>query len=170
MAHLSELKDKQRSALTRPSRETSEYRMDDILWLDKNENMDPQYLAYLKTLMVDLPGKAIFGYPDCHAVYEKLAAYLNVPINQLLISHGSDGIIRAVYEAFVETGDTVIYTNPTFAMYEIYAKISGARAVELEYVPSDSGPMLTVAQVIEAIAKENPKLVCIPNPNSDFNR
>jgi histidinol-phosphate aminotransferase len=166
MAHLNELKDKQRSTLTRPSRETSEYRTDDILWLDKNENMDPQYLAYLQTLMADLPGKAIFGYPDCHAVYEKLAAYLNVPINQLLVSHGSDGIIRAVYDAFVEPGNTVIYTNPTFAMYEVYAKITGARAVELEYVPSDNGPLLTAAQVIQSIETETPRLVCIPNPNS----
>jgi histidinol-phosphate aminotransferase len=166
MAVVNELKDKQRSTLTRPSRETSEFRTDDILWLDKNENMDPEYLTYLQSLLVDLPGKALFGYPDCHALYQKLSAFLNVPINQLLVSHGSDGIIRAVYEAFIEAGDTVIYTNPTFAMYEVYTKIAGAHAVELNYEPSANGPLLTAAQVIHSIESVKPRLVCIPNPNS----
>ncbi|MES2218875.1 MAG: aminotransferase class I/II-fold pyridoxal phosphate-dependent enzyme [Pseudomonadota bacterium] len=165
-ASVQELKHLQRNALSRPSRETSEFRTDDILWLDKNENMDPEYQAFLQNLIADLPSKALFGYPDCHALYKKLGHYLDVPINQLMIAAGSDGVIRAVYEAFVTSGDTVIYTNPTFAMYEVYSKITGAKAIELNYEVSANGPLLIVERLVQAILENTPRLVCIPNPNS----
>jgi histidinol-phosphate aminotransferase len=161
-----EFKQNQRAILTRPSREQSEMRTDDLLWLDKNENMDPTYLAFLQQVIAKVPAKALSTYPDCHALYKKLAEFLEVPINQLIIAAGSDGIIRAVYEAFVEPGDVVIYTNPTFAMYEVYTKIVGAKAVELAYEASSDGPVLRAETVIDAINTAKPKLVCLANPNS----
>ena len=154
------------ASITRPSREKSENREDDILWLDKNENMDPQYLQFIQKLIQDLPGKALFGYPDCHALYLKLSQHLNLPINELFIAAGSDGVIRSVYDVFVSPGDTVIYTDPTFAMYELYAQMYGARALPLHYQPSPDGPVLTVENIINAIESAKPKLVCLPNPNS----
>jgi histidinol-phosphate aminotransferase len=154
------------ASITRPSREKSENRHDDILWLDKNENMDPTYLNFIQTLITNLPGKALFGYPDCHALYQKLSAYLTMPINELFIAAGSDGVIRTVFDVFVNPGDTVIYTDPTFAMYELYAQMHGAHALPLHYRFSNNGPLLTVDDVVNAITSSQPKLVCLPNPNS----
>jgi histidinol-phosphate aminotransferase len=155
-----------RKNITRPSREKGEFRADEILWLDKNENMDPQYIAFIQGLLTDLPPKALFSYPDCHVLYKKLAQYLNVAINELILAAGSDGVIRAVYDAFVAPGDTVIYTTPTFAMYELYAHMHGAKSVSLDYLPSEQGPLLTSNTVINAIKIMKPRLMCLPNPNS----
>jgi histidinol-phosphate aminotransferase len=152
--------------ITRPTREKSENRTDDTLWLDKNENMDPAYLAHIRQLLVDIPAKALFGYPDCHVLYQKLAAYLSVSINELIIAAGSDGIIRSVYDAFITPGDTVIYTDPTFAMYELYGQMVGAKRLPIAYEPSATGPYLSLEKLIDTIKTANPKLVCLPNPNS----
>jgi histidinol-phosphate aminotransferase len=154
------------STITRPSREKSENRSDTILWLDKNENMDPTYREFIHTLVDEIPSKAVFAYPDCHKLYKKLSEFLSVPINQFIIAAGSDGIIRSVYDTFIMPGDTIIYTDPTFAMYELYAQMVGAKALPLSYQPSEQGPVLTAASIIEAIKTSAPKLVCLPNPNS----
>jgi histidinol-phosphate aminotransferase len=154
------------STITRPSREKSENRSESILWLDKNENMDPMYRQFIHTLVDEIPSQAVFAYPDCHKLYHKLSAFLSVPINQLIIAAGSDGIIRSVYDTFIMPGDTVIYTDPTFAMYELYAQMVGAKALPLSYEPSDKGPVLTVEIIVKAIETSAPKLVCLPNPNS----
>src|SRR5579862_3950541 len=114
--------------IARPSREISEGRADEMLWLDKNENMDRDYLNFTKKIINELPTMALYGYPDCFVLYKKLAAFLNKDISQLFIAAGSDGIIRAVFETFVSPGDTVIYTEPTFAMYSLYAKMYGAKS------------------------------------------
>ena len=45
---------------------------------------------------------------------------------------GSDGLIRAAFEAFV-------HTDPIFAMYLVYSKMYGVEEVR---VPHDSGPSL----------------------------
>jgi histidinol-phosphate aminotransferase len=154
------------STIVRPSREESENRPDELLWLDKNENSDPIYINIIKELLTDLPAKALFGYPDCHALYQKLACYLDQPIKHLMVAGGSDGVIRAVHETFIAPGDKIIYTMPTFAMYSLYAQIYGAQAIELHYRPSPQGPVLAAETIIQAIHQEQPKLVCIPNPNS----
>jgi histidinol-phosphate aminotransferase len=154
------------ASITRPTREKSENRGDDILWLDKNENMDPIYTDFIHGLISDIPPKALFGYPDCYALYHKLADFLGMSINQLIIAAGSDGVIRSVYDAFVAPGDTVIYTDPTFAMYELYGQMVGAKSHSLTYQPTADGPQLTVETLVDAIKSVQPKLVCLPNPNS----
>lgn len=161
-----EIKRTLRKSIQRPSREKSEFRPDKILWLDKNENMDPAYITFIQELLTDLPSKALFSYPDCHVLYEKLARFLGVSISELIIAAGSDGVIRTVYDAFVSPGDTVIYTTPTFAMYELYAHMYGAKSLALDYLPSDDGPLLTANTIINAIRLAKPTLVCLPNPNS----
>jgi histidinol-phosphate aminotransferase len=55
---------------------------------------------------------------------------------------------------------------PTFAMYPVYCRIFGARAVPVEYEASNGGPLLSANTLIETIAQEKPCLVCLPNPDS----
>jgi histidinol-phosphate aminotransferase len=137
-----------------------------LLWLDKNENTDPEHIAAIGKVLSGLDPLAYTTYPEAPKVYGKLASHLGVKPEQLLLAAGSDGIIRSVFESFVSPGDTVIATVPTFAMYDVYSRIYGARKVGLEYRPSNAGPVLTSEEIIAAIAREAPRLVCLPNPDS----
>lgn len=153
-------------ALSRPDWTRAQPRDPAKLWLDKNENTDPALSAVVAGVMRSLPAEAYFTYPDSAALYAKLAGWVGCEARNLLLAAGSDGVIRSVFEAYVAEGDTVLHTAPTFAMYPVYCRIFGTRAVAVAYEPSPTGPRLDAETVIAAIAAERPKLVCLPNPDS----
>ena len=136
------------------------------LWLDKNENSDPALVALTSELLRSLPPSVIYAYPEQGPLYRKLAAHVGVAPSELLLTAGSDAAIRAIFEAYVEPGDGVVYTDPSFSMYEVYGRMYGARRIPVSYKPANDGPRLYVSEIIEAIRAERPKIVCLPNPDS----
>jgi histidinol-phosphate aminotransferase len=82
------------------------------------------------------------------------------------LTPGSDGAIGLTFEAFVEHGDFVIHTVPTFAMYPVYSQMFGASVCQIDYVPSETGPRLDSEAIVRALRQHSPKLLCLPNPDS----
>lgn len=70
------------------------------------------------------------------------------------------------FEAYIEDGDYVIHTSPTFAMYPVYSKMFGAITHEIHYTSTALGPYLAVADIKHYLASLKPKLLCLPNPDS----
>lgn len=153
-------------ALTRPDWTTGVRRDTGLLWLDKNENHDPQLLELTTRVLRSLDPEFIYTYPEMAPLYQKLAASVGVGPEHLLMTAGSDGAIRAVFEAYVQPGDLVLHTVPTFAMYQVYGQMYGARRLPMAYQPSATGPRLDADEVIATIAAHRPRLVCLPNPDS----
>jgi histidinol-phosphate aminotransferase len=152
--------------LKRPDWIKNVSRKPELLWLDKNENTDPEHLKAIADVLSRIDPLAYTTYPEAPELYEKLARHLGAKPDQLIVGAGSDGIIRSVFESFVSPGDVVITTMPTFAMYDVYSRIYGAQKVGLEYRPSNAGPVLTAEEIVEAIQREKPRLVGLPNPDS----
>lgn len=153
-------------ALIRPDWTRGASRPTNALWLDKNENLDPAMAALLRGFLADMPTSVLAAYPDAGPTYRKLAVHLGCDAANLLFTAGSDGAIRLVFEAFVSPGDAVIHTSPTFAMYPVYARMFGARAIPMEYELRDGGPVLPLDRLHDAIRRERPRLICLPNPDS----
>jgi len=153
-------------ALSRPDWTRGAPRDPAMLWLDKNENTDPALAETVMAVIRALPAEACFTYPESAALYAKLAGWVGCDARNLCLAAGSDGVIRSVFQAYVGEGDVVLHTVPTFAMYPVYCRMFGARAVGLGYEASATGPRLDAARVIAAIAAERPRLVCLPNPDS----
>lgn len=154
------------AGLVRPSWTAGAWRDPKLLWLDKNENTDLELARVTARVLSGVSGAALQTYPECAPLYQKLAGRLGVGIDSLLLAHGSDGVIRTVFETFIEPGDVVLYPAPTFAMYAVYSRMYGAKAIPLEYSPSNNGPILTADYLKEAMVRTRPKLVCLPNPDS----
>lgn len=150
--------------LTRPGPEKT--RNTSKKWLDKNENTDPFIREIGGKILREIEFDAISTYPDCYNLYEKVAKAENVQIENLLVTAGSDGAIRTVFESAISPGDRVMHTNPTFAMYYVYSKMFGAEVKTIEYESSDKGPILNIKNFIEEIRNYSPKLICLPNPDS----
>jgi len=153
-------------ALVRPDWVVPAARDPAKLWLDKNENTDPAMHDLVRSVAASLPVDAVFTYPELAPVYAALAGHTGLDARHLILTPGSDGAIRAVFETFISPGDRVLHTVPTFAMYAVYCRIYGADAVGLNYRPSNRGPQLSADDVVSAIAAHGPKLVCLPNPDS----
>lgn len=152
--------------LVRPHALNSVPRDPRAIWLDKNENLDPELLALTHKLLGQISPAALSNYPEAGQLYRRLGQWLGVDPQCLLLTPGSDGAIRLAFEAFVETGDSVLHTHPTFAMYPVYCQMFGAKAHAIAYLDGADGPQLDVQALFAAIRRERPKLVCLPNPDS----
>ena len=157
-------------ALSRPDWTSSVPRDPGLLWLDKNENRDPDLAIVTARVVAEVLAGAgsrwLNTYPDSTPLYEKLASYVGCTPRNLMLAAGSDGVIRSVFEAFVNPGDVVMHTVPTFAMYPVYARMYGARVTPLGYARTAGGPALSVENVVSTIRQVRPKLMCLPNPDS----
>jgi histidinol-phosphate aminotransferase len=136
------------------------------VWLDKNENMDPELTAVLREVLLEIPSQALNTYPEAGELYRRLARAVDLEPEYLFLTPGSDGAIRSTFGLFVEDGDGVVHTLPTFAMYPVYSQMFGADACAIEYQRTDAGPHLDAAAIIEAVRQRRPKLLCLPNPDS----
>jgi histidinol-phosphate aminotransferase len=152
--------------LKRPSALNSIPRNPEFLWLDKNENLDDELMQATSNLLAGMPQLAFATYPEARALYQKLGAWAGVSPECLLLTPGSDGAIRLAFEAFVEHGDAVVHTLPTFAMYPVYSQMFGAEEHAVEYGRDGDEPVLDVDAMIAKVREIKPKLVCLPNPDS----
>jgi histidinol-phosphate aminotransferase len=152
--------------LTRPDWLKSDDRDPKKLWLDKNENVDPDLARIVREVVRNIPPEAYWTYPDTARLYRKLAMVAAAQPANLILAAGSDGIIRSIFEAYISPGDVVIHTEPTFAMYGVYAQMYGAKMMPIHYVASQAGPKLPLDELLAAIRTTRPRLVCLPNPDS----
>lgn len=154
------------TALTRPDWTKDLTRDESKLWLNKNENIDPILNEKIKSLIRNVKDFAINTYPETAKIYLKLAVLDGLKPSNFLLTHGSDGAIRAVFDVFVSPGDVVVHTNPTFAMYDVYSKMYGAEQAIFDYQYGDNGPQFDIDGFFNFIKVKQPKLVCLPNPDS----
>ncbi|CAN2170498.1 HisC Histidinol-phosphate/aromatic aminotransferase and cobyric acid decarboxylase [Candidatus Nanopelagicaceae bacterium] len=152
--------------LVRPSALDATPRSHASIWLDKNENLDPELLRESNFILKDLPPLTVATYPEAGSLYRKIAGWLNLPAEYLILTPGSDGAIRLVFEAFIDTGDIVVITDPTFAMYSVYSQMFGAKVQKISYTSKNNSPYLDFERMLSVINESHPKLVCLPNPDS----
>jgi histidinol-phosphate aminotransferase len=124
------------------------------------------FLDFSHKVLLEMPPSAIATYPEAGKIYRQLARWVGVAPDSLLLTPGSDGAIRLVFEAFIEHGDAVIHTAPTFAMYPVYSQMFGAKTHLIEYQRKGDGPYLDPQAVVDGVLRHKPKLLCLPNPDS----
>lgn len=103
-------------------------------------------------------------YPDGSNFYlkEKLAKKLVVKEDMLVFGNGSNEIIELLIRTFCDKGDEVIMGKPSFAVYPIISKASGAVPIE---VPLKENFDYDLDGIINAITDKT-KLIFIANPNN----
>ena len=152
--------------LTRPNWVSQNHRSLDKRWLDKNECADPEMNKIVIQSLSKIPLETVFSYPDLDTLYAKVAKFSDVLPENVLLTSGSDSAIRACFESCIQSGDSIVLSRPTFAMYEVYSKIYGAQVTWLDYEASSNGPLLEAGRIISVINEVKPKMVCLPNPDS----
>ena len=133
-----------------------------LLRLDKNEHVTGLPAALVRRVLDTLTPDDLATYPELGALYAKLAASLGLTADHLMLTAGSDAAIKAAFEVFVAPGDEVVLLQPSYAMFDVYAAIFGARVVPVRY---GAGPTLDPAAVVAAIG-DRTRLVAVANPNS----
>lgn len=139
----------------------AEYENRPRLRLDKNENLAPDP-RLVKDVLARLGAEAISNYPDYPSFYRRLSRWLGCRPENLLITAGSDGAIKLVFESYLEEGDEFVVLSPSFAMFKVYGQAFGGRAVEVPFNDDLSVPM---ERLLAAIGPKT-KIVAIASPNN----
>jgi len=106
-------------------------------------------------------------YPDHRSseLVRSLAQKLGVNAETVIAGSGSTEIIRLAALAFLTSGDTVVIPSPTYAEYEIAARLAGATIVKYNLL-EDRDFQILPDRLISFARRHNPKAVFLCNPNN----
>lgn len=150
-------------------RALSAYRVakaDGMIKLDAMESPYPLPEALRERLARVLADVAVNRYPDGPAdgVKDALRASLDLPAGAaLVLANGSDELITLLTVAVAVPGACVLAPDPSFVMYRLNALYSNLRFVG---VPLRADLGLDEEAMLEAIARDQPRLVWIAYPNN----
>ena len=109
--------------------------------------------------------QALNRYPneEYHSLVEQIAKNFSVDAAQILLGNGSSEIIEKVFHAFGGAGKRVVFPQPSFSMYKIYAKAAESEAVPFAL---DENFDLDVDAFIRKINSVGANLAVVCNPNN----
>jgi len=134
-----------------------------LVCLDRNERISA-FADHDFEAMVNALNPALFStYPDLGPLYARLQAATDLPQERIAVGAGSDGIIRRVFQAFVQPGDVVVAPDPSYGMYAVWSRVYQA---DFQTVPYGDGLNFAfdVDALISKIASDAP-LGWIANPD-----
>ncbi len=138
-----------------------EYGISGSIKLASNENPYPPSPQVVEAITNALSG--INRYPDaaCHDLIEAIADKYGVDKEDVVIGNGSNDLIDFLVKAFVEKGDEVITSHPSFLMYQKFVQVRGGinHIVPLKEMTHD-------LQGILRQINDKTRLIFIDNPNN----
>ena len=105
-------------------------------------------------------------YPNYEydSLREQIAQNFSVDEDQVLIGSGSSEIIEKVFYAFGGSNENkILYPQPSFSMYKIYAKAAEAQPIPFDL---DDNYDLDVDKFITTVKSEAANLAVVCNPNN----
>lgn len=130
--------------------------------LDFNENTIGCSPKVMETLKKIKQGN-LSVYPEYGKFRKKLAEFLKVKFDQVMLTNATDEAIKTVIETYVEKGkDEILIPVSTFAMFKFYAQLNEAVIKEVLYNDDLTFP---TKKVLEEINPKT-KIVVLVNPNS----
>lgn len=129
--------------------------------LDQNENSDgvPRWLYDIAMKKISPEFLAI--YPEETIPTTKYANVLGLVKDNVTLTDGSTVGMGYVIKVFGEPGKNILTVTPSFAMYEVYAKMIGMNVIQQEYEPDFSFKTEKILRNINA----DTSIVVLVNPN-----
>jgi histidinol-phosphate aminotransferase len=132
--------------------------------LDFNENTIGCSPAVLAAITSALTGDRLAMYPEYNTALSQVAAFLDVPQDNIMLTNGTDEAIQVLVNTFVEPGSELLIPHPSYAMYRFYAEVAGVKVHEVDYNVED-GLRFPLEALLDAI-KPNTRAIFVANPNN----
>jgi histidinol-phosphate aminotransferase len=136
--------------------------LDDVLKLSSNEfplGPVPKAIAAMSAV-----APYMNRYPDggCRALKRRIAEHWGVDERHVVVSAGSNELLRLIGQAVLRPGDEVVYAWPSFVVYPMVATMFGAVSVQ---VPLTSDLRHDLPAMLAAMT-DRTRLVFLCNPNN----
>lgn len=114
--------------------------------------------------VVSAGADALNRYPDAYSrdLRAALAERHNVEPDEVVIGNGSCELILLAGQALLDAGTTVVYADPSFAIYPHLATAAGAEAVAVPLADDGGHDLAAMAAAVD----ERTRLVIVCNPNN----
>ena len=135
-------------------------KLDEVYKLASNEIPFPP--SYIRKAIAE-EVKNISRYPESSSFYlrKALAKKLKVKGDQIVFGNGSDELITLALKALISKGDEVVVAYPTFLIYEIQAKIAGAKVIKVPL----KNLRYSLSEIAKGVSKKT-KIIFIANPDN----
>ncbi|HXV94923.1 MAG TPA: histidinol-phosphate transaminase [Gaiellaceae bacterium] len=138
------------------------YGLDEIVKLNWNEGLEGPFPGVEEAVVAELERAWIYPAEPYSGLRERIAAWHGTAPERIVPAHGIQALIATVVHAFLQPGDVVVQTTPTYGLYATTSAAAGARVVE---VPSrdlrhDVDALATAARQHDA------RLVWLCDPNN----
>ncbi len=144
------------------------YHVPDVAWpvkLDANERAEDLPPSVKSALGERLAAVAANRYPEIgqHTLKAALADGLGLTPENIALGNGSSELLAAICRVFGGPGRKIVYPNPSFSMYPIYALLADSQPVTVEL---DAGFVLAPEKILTVARQEQASLIVISNPNN----
>lgn len=143
--------------------DTNEYR----ITLNANEstmNLPPIVEDRLMGRFASIAFNRYPGAEDYLSLTRQIAANFKVQPENILLGNGSSEIIEKLFYCFGGSKDAaIVYPQPSFSMYGIYAAAAEAKGVPVDLEPDYT---LDLEKFVSAVIKNKARLCVICNPNN----
>lgn len=129
--------------------------------LDQNENPDGVSKWLFDSVMEKITPEFLSIYPEETIPTEKYAKLLGLQKENVTFTDGSVVGMGYVIKVFGEAGKDILCVTPSFAMYEVYAKMIGMNVKQLNYEKDFTYHVDTTINSID----ENTGIIVMVNPN-----
>jgi len=126
--------------------------------LNTNESPLPPSPQVAAAVAAAVAGLRRYPDPDGEPLRSALARHHGLSPEQVLLGNGADQVLEACFDAFVDPGDTVLLTQPTYSLLPVLARLAGARV--------DSAPLAGRCGLPEEMATGGAVMRMLCNPNS----
>ncbi len=139
-----------------------EYGISGSIKLASNENAwgpSPKAVAAIRDALANL-----HRYPDgsCYYLAQSLANKIGVKSEELVFGNGSNEIIGLLITAFLQPGEEVITSHPTFLMYQKLVQVQGGINKVVQLTES----MHHDLEAILAAVSPKTRMIFLDNPNN----
>jgi histidinol-phosphate aminotransferase len=138
------------------------YGLDEIVKLNWNEGLEGPFPGVEEAVAAELERAWIYPAEAYSGLREAVAGWLGTTPERIVPSHGIQALIGTAAHAFLEPGDAVVLTRPTYGLYATACAAAGARVVE---VPN-SDLRHDVDALAAAAREHDARLVWLCDPNN----
>lgn len=103
------------------------------LRLDMNENPSGLPYSFVRDSLRQVKPDFLSAYPEYDSLLRKIAIHNRLKPENICLANGSDAAIKYIFDAYVSSGDRILLTEPTFAMYPVYCSMFNVKPVVVEY-------------------------------------
>jgi histidinol-phosphate aminotransferase len=133
----------------------------DVIKLASNENPLGPSPAAIDAIRQAAMSVGLYPEGNAPKLREAVSRHLEIPADYLIFGNGSDEVLHLLAMTFLQPGDETVQGDPSFAMYEIYARQCNATPVKV--------PLTRYTHDLDAmLAGITPRtrIIFIANPNN----